>query len=130
MSKDFDTIDLKIGRSKTKGRMVARPNSQEGKDAITEYDVIERFKNTTYIRVKILTGRTHQIRVHLRALDHPLVGDKLYKKKQMKNIRRLPLERIFLHATTLTIKLMNGKEKTFDVPLPIELESVLKKLSK
>jgi len=130
LPKDHDEIRLRIARSKARGRMVARPESQEGKEAITMYDVLERFKNTTYARVQILTGRTHQIRAHFKAIDHPLVGDKLYAKKNMKNIRPIELDRIFLHAHKLTIKLMDGKEKSFISELPSDLQKILNTLPK
>ena len=108
--------------------MVARTQAQEGKDAITEYEVLKVYKTTSYVRVHILTGRTHQIRVHFRAIDHPLVGDKLYKKVRMKNINPIQLDRIFLHAHALTIHLMDEQERTFTTPLPLELEQLLKTL--
>jgi 23S rRNA pseudouridine1911/1915/1917 synthase len=130
LSKEHDTITLHIARSKTLGRMVARPAEQEGKDAITEYDLIRQYKTSAFVNVKIHTGRTHQIRVHFKALNHPLVGDELYKKKQMKKIRRMKMDRIFLHATKLTIQLMDGEEKTFEIPLPAELQEILDNLSK
>ncbi|PJA45291.1 RluA family pseudouridine synthase [Candidatus Uhrbacteria bacterium CG_4_9_14_3_um_filter_50_9] len=121
---DHDTIDLKIIRSKVRGRMVARPESQEGKESLTEYDVLERLKTTTYVRVRIHTGRTHQIRVHFFALGHSLVGDKLYKMKKMK-WRPIDIDRIFLHATKLAFHLPSGEEKMFESTLPKELEQVL-----
>lgn len=120
-----DRIDLKIARSKQRGRMVARTQQQEGREAITDFEVLKLYKTTSFVRVHILTGRTHQIRVHFLAIDHPLVGDKLYKKAHMKNIRPIELNRIFLHAHALTIKLMNGEEQTFSAPLPVELEHIL-----
>jgi len=120
-----DRIDLKIARSKQRGRMVARTQQQEGREAITDFEVLKLYKTTSFVRVHILTGRTHQIRVHFLAIDHPLVGDKLYKKSHMKNIRPIELNRIFLHAHALTIKLLNGEEKTFTAPLPDELEHIL-----
>ncbi len=125
LPRNQDRIELKIARSKVRGRMVARAQLQDGKDAITDYEVLKTFKTTTYVRVHILTGRTHQIRVHFLAIDHPLVGDRLYKKTYMKNIRPIELNRIFLHAHALTINLMNGEEKTFTAPLPNELEQIL-----
>jgi len=128
LTKDHDIIKFKIARSHARGRMVARPETQEGKDAITEYDVLKRFKNHTYANVVIHTGRTHQIRVHFRAIDHPLVGDRLYQKNHMKNIRPIELDRIFLHSHKLRFKLMNGTEKTFEEPLPHELENLLQTL--
>lgn len=125
LPKDHDVIDLKIARSKARGRMVARPSSQEGKEAKTEYDVLKRYKNRTYVRVILHTGRTHQIRVHFRAIDHPIVGDTLYKKSRMKNIKPVELGRLFLHASKLRLRLMNGKEKTFTEPLSDELKKLL-----
>ncbi len=130
LPKDHDKIELKIARSQSRGKMVARTGDQEGKDALTEYDVIEEFKNNTYVKVKIHTGRTHQIRVHFFAIDHPLVGDKLYKKRKMRHVREIELDRIFLHAHKLSIQLSSGTKKTFTSPLPIELESILQKLPK
>ena len=127
LPKETDTITLKIDRSKNKGRMVARTGSQEGKEAITVYDVLKRFSTATYVNVKILTGRTHQIRVHFQALGYPIVGDKLYKVKRMK-FREIPLPRLFLHSHKLSIRLMDGKEKSFAVPLPEELTTLLNTL--
>lgn len=127
LPKDTDIISLKIARSKEKGRMVARTGEQTGKDAITQYDVLKRFSMATYVSVKILTGRTHQIRVHFQALGYPIVGDKLYKVRGMK-FREIPLGRLFLHSHKLTIRLMDGKEKSFTVPLPEELATLLNKL--
>ncbi|MFA4845400.1 MAG: RluA family pseudouridine synthase [Patescibacteria group bacterium] len=129
LPKDHDVITFKVTRSKAKGRMVARPESQEGKEAHTEYEVLERLNTTTYIRVKILTGRTHQIRVHFQAIGYPIVGDKLYKVKGMK-FRPIELDRLFLHAHKLTVRLMDGHEKTFETGLPVELERLLRFLKK
>jgi 23S rRNA pseudouridine1911/1915/1917 synthase len=125
LSEDHAFINLKIARSKSRGRMVARPVSQEGKDSITEYSIIERLKTTTHIRVNIHTGRTHQIRVHMHALGHPLVGDKLYKLKKMK-YRTIELDRIFLHARRLVFTLLSGERKLIEVDLPPELHNTLR----
>ena len=127
LTKEANTIDFKIARSKVKGRMVARTGEQDGKDAITQYDVLTRFSTATYVSVRILTGRTHQIRVHFQALGHPLVGDKLYKVRGMK-FREIPLNRVFLHSHALTIRLMNGEEKSFTTPLPEDLQTLLRTL--
>ena len=127
LTKETNTIDFKIARSKVKGRMVARTGEQDGKDAITQYDVLTRFSTATYVNVRILTGRTHQIRVHFQALGHPLVGDKLYKVRGMK-FREIPLNRVFLHSHALTIRLMDGKEKSFTTPLPEDLQTLLRTL--
>jgi 23S rRNA-/tRNA-specific pseudouridylate synthase len=128
LPKDHDTIALKIARSKSRRRMVARPEGQEGKEAITEYDVVARYKTATLARVRTLTGRTHQIRAHFKGIDHPLVGDTLYAKRHMRHIKPIPLARIFLHAGKLTVPLPNGTIKTFESPLPKELGALLSNL--
>lgn len=127
LPKDTDTISLKIARSKEKGRMVARTGEQDGKEAITQYDVLKRFSTATYVSVNILTGRTHQIRVHFQGLGYPIVGDRLYMVKRMK-FREIPLNRLFLHSHKLTIRLMDGKEKSFIAPLPEDLQTLLRTL--
>jgi len=125
-SQTTGTINFRLVRSKDKGRMVARPElSEEGKEAITHFEVIKKIKASTLLSVKIETGRTHQIRAHFRALNLPVVGDPLYKKTRMKNIKFIPLPRLFLHAHKLTIPLPNGETKTFVSPLPKELEEIL-----
>lgn len=130
LPKDHDMIKFAIARSKSQGRMVARTGDQEGKEALTEWDVVERFKNKTLVDVKIHTGRTHQIRVHFLAIDHPVVGDRLYRKKNMRHTKEQNLGRLFLHARSLTIHLADGKKKTCSVPLPKELKAVLDALPK
>ncbi len=128
MSKDHDVISLPIARSKARGRMVARPASQEGKEAITEYTVLERLKTATLLDVKTHTGRTHQIRTHFFAINHPLVGDALYRKAHMRHIRPIDLGRVFLHASSLTVARRDGTRQTFTAPLPKELEDLLASL--
>jgi 23S rRNA pseudouridine1911/1915/1917 synthase len=125
--KDHDVIRLNIERSKTKGHMIARSEPDEGKEAITEYDVLERLPTTSYLKVRIHTGRTHQIRVHLQAIGYPIVGDKLYTVRHMK-FHPIDLNRLFLHSHRLTIRLLDGNEKTFEAPLPNELQLLLRKL--
>jgi len=127
---DHAEIKLKIARSKGKGRMVARPEDQDGKDAHTEYDVIERFKTATYAKVKILTGRTHQIRVHFQGLGHPVVGDKLYGRNIPKGIRAIKLDRILLHSHRLVINVTSGERREFISPLPSELKALIDNLPK
>jgi len=107
--------------------MAARPTSQEGREAITHFDVVTRFPHLTLLDVRIEIGRTHQIRAHMFALGHNVVGDKLYCHKGVKGIG---LERLFLHAKELTITLPDGQKKTFQSPLPLELQSVLNSLER
>jgi len=128
-------IDFPIGRSKTKpGLFAAHPpkheESYDAKDrkALTLYSITERFKNFTLLEVQIMTGRTHQIRVHMIAFSHPIVGDKLYFNKNLKTKKEL--DRIFLHAHYLKFKNIDGKEHEFESKLPKKLSDYLTSLKK
>lgn len=92
-------------------KMVARPKGQDGKIAVTEYEVVETFKNLniTKLRITIRTGRTHQIRVHLKAKGWPIVGDRLYGRAG---------ERLMLHARKISFKDLTGKKREFSIELP------------
>lgn len=127
IEKDHDIIDFTIGRSKSNGRMASRPRSQGGKEAITHYDVVTRFPHHSLLDIRIETGRTHQIRTHMYAIEHPVVGDTLYRQK---GIKPMDIGRLFLHARELTITLPSGEEKTFKSPLPKELETILETIPK
>lgn len=82
MNKDEGDIKFRIAHSKTKSRMAARPkHEEEGKAAWTHYTVIKRFRHASLVKLTILSGRTHQIRAHLLALGHPIMGDGLYTAK-------------------------------------------------
>jgi 23S rRNA pseudouridine1911/1915/1917 synthase len=123
---DAGTITFPIARSKTKARMAARPTSQEGKEAITHYDVLARYANATLLDVSIETGRTHQIRAHMFAVGNPVAGDTVYLRK---GIKQLPLPRLFLHARSLSITLPDGNHMTFHAPLPEILATTLSLLT-
>ena len=130
-SQDTDKINFAIGRSKAKaGLFAARPQklTVSDKTAITEFDVIDRFKNYTLLEIKILTGRTHQIRVHLKAYGHPLVGDNLYFNKKLKT--KKSLSRIFLHAHYLSFTGPDSQLYEFKSALPEKLATFLKSLKK
>jgi len=122
-------IDLPISMSHKKGlKRQAYSFINKSKSALTDWEVKKRFKNFTLLKVKPKTGRTHQIRVHLKSLGYPIAGDKLYKFKRQKQAPGL--ERQFLHAWKLRIKLLNGAYKTFTVPLAPDLARVLQNLEK
>lgn len=94
-----------------------------GKTASTEYKVVKRFEKYTLLLLKPLTGRTHQIRVHLASIGSPIVGDKLYGGKML-------LNRQFLHASRLQITHPKTLKKlTFESPLPTDLTQLLDKLT-
>jgi 23S rRNA pseudouridine1911/1915/1917 synthase len=124
VSKDEGTIEFPIARAKS-GRFAALPLGSEGRMAITEYEVIKRFRNFTLLKVRIKTGRTHQIRVHLHALGHSVVGDKLYKQKKVKKIL---IDRLFLHASSLGFYDLENKWKKFSSDLPVELVDFLQSI--
>jgi len=95
-----------------------------GREAITEYRVIEYLPQHTLVEIRPRTGRTHQIRVHMAWLGHPVAGDPVYGHR-----RGLPLPRQFLHAYALEIRLPStGKPRRFQAPLPPELQAVLDEL--
>src|SRR5262249_45735788 len=99
LRQDTGTIELSVGRHPTlRTRMSAgRPS---GRWAYTEYRVVEQFRGFSLLEVKIRTGRTHQIRVHLSAIGHPVVGDDVYGERSYKEFTKRfgELNRFFLHA--------------------------------
>lgn len=114
------TIDAPIGRDPSDRQKMAVTAS--GKHAITHFSVEDRCNATTYLDVEIETGRTHQIRVHLAFIGHPVVSDPLYANRSWPT---LGLDRQFLHAWRLGIRLSNGQREVFESPLPAELTKTL-----
>ncbi len=93
-----------------------------GKSAETFYETVRVFANYTLVRLRPTTGRTHQLRVHMAHLKHPIVGDELYGRAQPK------LGRMFLHAAELELTLPSRERKVFTAPLPSELQTFLDSL--
>ena len=126
MESDSGEIKTLIARAKgdpRKQRAYSTINApKSAREAITEYKVLERYKDYTLLEVEIKTGRRHQIRCHLSYLKHPIAGDKMYGFKNSK----IPegLTRQFLHAKYLKIKLLNGEVKEFYSELPEDLKHV------
>ena len=122
------TINKPIGRSEKGIRMAARVEkvSEKDREAITNYKVMQTFQKYSLVEAKPLTGRTHQIRVHLMSLGNPVVGDQLYKVHGQKKV--IDLGRIFLHATQIKFTDLSGHEVVVDSPLPKELENFLLEL--
>lgn len=118
-------IEAAIGRDPSHRKRMAIVPDHKGRDAVTEYSTVETFPQHTLLRVRILTGRTHQIRLHLAFLGCPVAGDLIYGHRHSS----IPLKRFFLHAARLTINLPGKPDPvTFEAPLPSELEEVLKQL--
>lgn len=112
-----------IGRDKVDRKKMSV--TADGKPAVTEFKVLERFKNFTYIECKLQTGRTHQIRVHFAEIGHPLVGDTKYTAR--KNI--FDIQGQALHSHTLTLTQPTTSEiLNFTAPLPDDMQKILKYL--
>lgn len=100
-----------------------------GRPARTHYEVERRVGRYSLVKATLETGRTHQIRVHMAAIGHPVLGDPVYGKVTLKDAERLGLHRQFLHAHRLGFRLPStGEWAEFTSPLPQELESALEQL--
>lgn len=118
-------IEAPVGRDNMHRKLMAVTGIKRGREAVSEYRTLESFREHTLLEVHPLTGRTHQIRVHLKFLKCPVAGDTVYGHKHA----TIALERHFLHAIRLTILLPGEtKPRTFEAPLPIELTRVLESL--
>jgi 23S rRNA pseudouridine1911/1915/1917 synthase len=113
-------IDMPIERNpKAPATFRVGPN---GKPAQTEYKVIQSSEHYDQLELLPRTGRTHQLRVHLKQAGHPIVGDMLYNGNKG--------DRLFLHAKSLTLMMPSGKKKTFAAPLPNEFSDLIKQDTK
>ena len=123
-SEEEGVIDKPIGRHPTERKKMAI-NFKNGKNAVTHYKVLERFKDYSYIECRLETGRTHQIRVHMSSIGHPLLGDEVYSSKKWP----YHLEGQTLHAQIIGfIHPTTGEYMEFEAPLPPYFEELLKKL--
>lgn len=115
-------IEASLGRDTHDRKRFAVVTAGKGREAITEYKTLESYKNHTLLEMHPLTGRTHQIRVHLKYLGCPIVGDKVYGFRKS----TLNLKRQFLHATSITITLPGeNQSRSFAASLPPDLEDIL-----
>ncbi len=117
VKKEYDVINRPIGKSRTDPRLWSAQRGARGamRDAITEYKVLARGDAHSYIELHPKTGRTHQIRVHLKAINHPVVCDGLYAPKQHP---ALGFSRLALHACKLALMLPSGERVVVEAPLP------------
>jgi len=122
VKEDSGTVEGAIGRHPIERKKMAI-NEKNGKSAITHYKVLERFGNYTYMQFKLETGRTHQIRVHMASIGHPLLGDALYSSG------RSPFKHLqgqCLHAQTIGfVHPRTGKYMEYSAPLPEYFEKLL-----
>ena len=125
LKEDEGVVDAPIARAKNDRNKMAV--DKDGKTAVTHYKVLERLKNYTYIECVLETGRTHQIRVHMSYINHPLLGDEIYsgKKESMK------LQGQCLHAMVLGfIHPTTNEYMEFEAPIPEYFNEILKKFKK
>jgi len=118
-------VEAAIARDMTHRKQMAVVSEGRGRSAVTEYRTVQQFEQHTLIEAHPLTGRTHQIRLHMAFLGCPIVGDLVYGRKKS----TLEISRHFLHAYKISIILPGEHEpRTFSAPLPSELQAVLDKL--
>ncbi|MDB3892561.1 23S rRNA pseudouridine(1911/1915/1917) synthase RluD [Candidatus Thioglobus sp.] len=133
------SVDAPIGRDPKDRIRQAVVEEGEGKQAVTHYRVIDRFKHHTHVKCILETGRTHQIRVHMSHIEHPLIADPMYggkirfpKKAEeaLKDVLK-GFNRQALHAKKLTLMHpISGEEMSWKAPLPKDLDDLLKALAK
>jgi 23S rRNA pseudouridine1911/1915/1917 synthase len=122
--KSYGTIDIPLGKIGTKQttQIQGRRELTE-RQALTDYKVITTFNNYSLLEVSPKTGRTHQIRIHLKSIGHPIVGDSLYGPR--KGQRPASLNRMFLHAQRLSFTTQDNKALALEVDLPEDLQNIL-----
>ena len=127
IKEDSGTVNAPIGRHPTERKKMST-YCKNGREAITHYQVLERFGDYTYIQCELETGRTHQIRVHMASIGHPLLGDQVYGPKKCP----FPtLQGQTLHARTLgIIHPRTGEHLEVNAPLPDYFEELLESLRK
>lgn len=131
----WGTINKKIGRSPSDHRQRSAMPGARGtmREAVTDWECIGQGQvdgeHFSYVKLMPKTGRTHQLRVHLRAIDRPIVGDTLYAETQMKNSHNLGLNRMALHAHVLELALPDGALERFIAPVPHELELAAERIA-
>lgn len=136
--KNHDEINFEISRG-VNGKMTAKPKidklrvknvgkEQVGRGALTEFWVEKKFSRFALLKVKIHTGRTHQIRVHMLAYNHPVVGDSLHFNKKLNRKRDKKLGRIFLHARRICFNDLKNESVCYNSDLPKELNDFIKEI--
>lgn len=124
LKEDEGTINAPIGRHPVDRKKMSI-NEKNGREAVTHYRVLEHFKQFTYIECQLETGRTHQIRVHMASINHPLLGDLVYGPAKCP----FRLQGQTLHAGVLGISHpRTGQYMEFTAPLPDYFEELLRKL--
>jgi len=124
---DSGTVDRPIGRSSKDFRRWSAQRGARGemREAVTDYKVLSRGKGYSFVEVSPKTGRTHQIRVHFKAINYPLVADSLYGPKKENT---LGFQRLALHSCQITFSDIKGKNHTITAPYPEDFAGAIKLL--
>lgn len=128
IKKGSGTIEAGLGRH-VKERKKISVHTNKAREAVTLYKVRERFRNATLVEVEIKTGRTHQIRVHMAHIGHPVLGDCTYGGAKLARIGELLIPRQMLHAESLSLlHPATGHPMTFSAPPPQDMAGVIERL--
>lgn len=131
----WSTINRPIGRSGKDSRLRSAMKGAKGilREAVTDFERIGvgewEGEHFSYLKLLPKTGRTHQLRVHLRAIDRPIVGDQLYATHILDTSNNLRLERLALHAHVLGLTLPDGNEERFIAPVPQVFEEAAERIA-
>lgn len=128
--KDRKRIDAPLRKNELKSGERIVKVSQDGKPSVSNFSILQKFDRATLVRVKLETGRTHQIRVHSQFAGHPLAGDDKYGDTEFNQyVKSVGLSRMFLHASALGFRLPESEKRLeVEAPLPAELEEPLQNL--
>ena len=130
IKKGSGTIDVGLGRH-VKERKKISTHTHHAREAVTSFIVKERYKKATLVEVEIKTGRTHQIRVHLAHIGHPVLGDHVYGGGKATQFGESSITRQMLHAETLSFHHPEtGEPMSFAAPLPADMAEVIERLRK
>jgi 23S rRNA pseudouridine1911/1915/1917 synthase len=128
IKKGSGTIDVALGRHARERKKIS-VHTNKAREAVTLYRVRERFKQATLVEVEIKTGRTHQIRVHMAHIGHPVLGDRVYGGARAVTIGQQPLPRQMLHAASLSLFHPETRHPmTFSAPPPPDMAEIIERL--
>ena len=136
MNERWGTIDRPIGRSARDWKLRSAERGAKGKlrEAVTDWENITSGEydgeSFSYLKLKPKTGRTHQLRVHLKSISRPIVADKLYAIPKCEVSNNLGLSRLALHSFRLSLLLPSGEEQTFEAPIPADIDGAVTKIAK